>query len=55
MEKLTIEITREEYEELINAMEVAMASATEAEKVLLPLRERWFLEYGKPSWWKKDY
>jgi uncharacterized protein involved in tolerance to divalent cations len=51
--ELIIEVTREEYEELINAIEVAMSSAMEFEEILLPLRERLFAEHGKPTWWRE--
>ncbi|MDD4801381.1 MAG: hypothetical protein PHF24_00365 [Syntrophomonas sp.] len=51
---INITINQEEYDELMTAIEYAMANISDSYDLLKPFRDRCYEQYGRPSWYKGD-
>jgi hypothetical protein len=51
---ISITLSQLEYDEIMSAIEYAMAYVSDVKEILQPVRDQLYSEYGKPSWWRKD-
>jgi hypothetical protein len=47
---INITINQLEYDELMSAIEFAMAQINDTREILEPIRDKLVAEHGKPSW-----